>query len=147
MPDQYRTCNWGMVPPNVVVTTSDTLPRVRVQYQEFLQLAVRTFGKPPIGQLPWFYQSHVDGGGYNLNPTPDWSRGFNQSLPAGQPTSPWSGLPTTERSVIVNVTELSKFYLFASGIRYGNATNLLLQDLTTELVALNGYEQTFTGYL
>lgn len=147
LPDQYHTCNWGRVPPNVVVTTSDTLPRVRVQYQEFLKLAVQTFGKPPMGQLPWFYQSHSDSGGYNISPTPDWSRGFNQSWAAGQPTPSWNGPLTTDRPFIVNMTELSKFYLFASGSRYGNATNLLLQDLTTELVPLNGYEQTFTGYL
>lgn len=151
-PDQYLSCNWGRVPPNVIVTTSETPPSVRVQYQEFLRKALSTFGKPPLGQLPWFYQSHTDGGGggYSLNPTPEWSRGVNQSgnWAAGQPPTPfWSGQPTTERPLFVNVTELSKFYLFASGSRYGNATNLLLQDLTTELVPLGGYEQTFAGYL
>ncbi|KAM7284230.1 ovotransferrin [Ixodes scapularis] len=142
--DQFRSCNWGFVPPNVVVTTSDTRLAVREQYQDFLRRAVSTFGKPPVGyESPWFHPNQTSG---SQNPDWNWS---NQSVwSGGQPTSPpWWQSSTTERPLFVNATELSRFYLFANGPRYGNATNLLLQDLTTEFVPLHGNQQTFTGYL
>uniref|UniRef100_A0A2R5L4H4 Putative transferrin 2 n=1 Tax=Ornithodoros turicata TaxID=34597 RepID=A0A2R5L4H4_9ACAR len=55
--DEYRQCNWGFVPPHVIVTTSDTLPAKRQLYQDFLQKALKLFGTPAANyDGTWFGQ-------------------------------------------------------------------------------------------
>lgn len=140
--DQYRSCHWGFVPANVVVTTSNTLPALRELYQDFLRKAVETFGTPPPDyEHPRFLPPHVgrpsDHDEHDSGTWPSTTLQPNWYLTAteGPP-------PRAERK---NAT--SRFFLFDRGTDYKNQTNLLLQDLTTELVPLRGNDQTFRGYL
>ncbi|XP_022663777.1 melanotransferrin-like isoform X2 [Varroa destructor] len=146
MIDRHDNCNWGFVQPNVIATTSETSSDRRKIIQDFMIQALRLFGKP----LPNAFnsQSGFNPGDFNGNPNRDSSfdsitsytntenqlnNNLYQSINSSEFRPPWeSRLPKTQ------------FNLFR---KYGNGSNLLLQDRTTRFIRLDGQRQTYAGFL
>ncbi|XP_022703408.1 melanotransferrin-like isoform X2 [Varroa jacobsoni] len=146
MIDRHDNCNWGFVQPNVIATTSETSSDRRKIIQDFMIQALRLFGKP----LPNAFnsQSGFNPGDFNGSPNRDSSfdsitsytntenqlnNNLYQSINSSEFRPPWeSRLPKTQ------------FNLFR---KYGNGSNLLLQDRTTRFIRLDGQRQTYAGFL
>ncbi|XP_076644544.1 transferrin 2 [Halictus rubicundus] len=145
--DEYKLCNWGVVPSRAIVVSSATKVETRRLYQRFLEKSVRILHKGNYTNSSDFYDSNFENRpGYNnrsgyANPNEyntdnfenhnDYDRGYNG----------WDKPEST------NIQPIETFNIFESAPRYGMHHNLMFSDSARDFVQLPEKDQTYGGYL
>lgn len=161
--NEYRQCNWGLVPSHALVTSSARSSEERRHYQRFLTAAVQRYSSKPIinstteqryegfnrfdknSDDKYYDQKYLQNQNFNYqnNNNDPYTRHDNRF---GNLDSSF----TTERNRFDqhdNETQLyEKFDLFESE-RYGGQLNLMFQDSARNLVPIKEEDQSFSGYL
>ncbi|KAK9501998.1 hypothetical protein O3M35_012612 [Rhynocoris fuscipes] len=151
--DMFEQCNWGVVPSSAIVTSSAKTMKVRRLYQRFLQRAVEVYGK----------SDNKTQGNNNFIPNRDPYDRENQGPFARGRDYYNRDSYTTPRDINYNNnnninynnsvqglsdnTKYEAFNLFESVPRYGKVYNLLIEDNTEKLMALDESSQTYSAYL
>lgn len=128
--DDYRNCNWGVIPSVAVVTSSATNSEKRRLFQRFLENSAKLFGKPSDQNDN--YTNSSQNNRYNKD---FYENGPETNSPYSRNSEPnnsndmtsWNteGFFDRNRTLGPQVESVEKFHLFESGSRYGNQRNLL----------------------
>lgn len=165
--NEYRQCNWGLVPAHAIVTSSARSADERKRYQRFLMKAVELYSSKSLGLANTTDSTDKYRGGnrfedrnYNDRYNNDRNN-YNNDRNSFNPnydrrytttTSTTRRTPTNRNQFDPNYNESSdpqyyeKFELFESE-RYGKKLNLMFQDAARQLVPIKEEDQTYVGYL
>ncbi|XP_031831922.2 transferrin 2 [Nomia melanderi] len=158
--DEYKICNWGVVPSRAVVVSSATRIETRRLYQRFLEKAAVILKKDNAKNSTDFYDNRFENrpgfnnrfgdnyfntSGYN-NPNEyntenfEGRNGYDRSYNG-------NGLTGWDKAESTNIQPIETFNLFESAPRYGIQHNLLFSDSARDFVQLEEKDQTYAGYL
>ncbi|KAK2580797.1 hypothetical protein KPH14_011531 [Odynerus spinipes] len=165
--NEYKTCNWGIVPSRAIVTSSATQLETRRLYQSFLEKAVRIFNRKQIrnnstdiynnrfdnrqddfGNRPGYEdrarENDFEYNNRNEYNTDNWDNrnGYDRSFSDGYNNHSTGGYSET-----TNILPIETFDLFESTPKYGIHHNLMFSDAAQDFVSLPEKHQTYTGYL
>lgn len=136
--DDYRSCNWGQVQANTIVTTSAKSLDERKKIQGFFETAVRLYGLKDANTM--FYNTSYDARtstteGYNNGYNNPYGRSFennnynNNNNNNNNYNSPdyFNQNRSLERGSTDRPAFYEKFSLFLSFPAYGDKHNLMFQ--------------------
>jgi len=134
--DSYETCNWGTLPTHAIVVSSVLNSEKRRMVQKFFQRAVDLYGAHS-DQLNSSRNDNFDINQYNSNTNRNYYQ--NRNSYTTTTLSPFPLQPEINKNM--------SFKMFDSAPYYGSKYNLMFQDVTDQLIALDEGRQTFSSYL
>ncbi|XP_017883178.1 melanotransferrin [Ceratina calcarata] len=157
--DDYKTCNWGIVPSRAIVTSSATNIETRRLYQRFLEKAVRILGNRSARNSTEFndnrfenrpdYNNRFDDNNFNRS---DRVRPYEYSIENNENRNGYGrnyngNELSRDRTESTDIQPIETFDLFESAPRYGMHRNLMFSDSARDFVQLLEKDQIYTAYL
>lgn len=157
--DEYKICNWGIVPSRAIVTSSATNIETRRLYQRFLERAVQILGKRNAKNSTEFYDNRLENrpdfnnrfGDNNFNRS-DRIRPYEYSTENNENRNGYGrsyngNELSRDGTESTDIQPIETFDLFESAPRYGMHHNLMFSDSARDFVQLLEKDQIYTGYL
>ncbi|XP_060828593.1 transferrin 2 [Bombus pascuorum] len=153
--NEYKYCNWGIVPSRAVVTSSATKIETRRLYQRFLDTAVQVLRRHNAKNSTEFYDNRFEN-------RPDFNNRFNnteyvnpneystdnfENRNGNERSYNGNDLNTWDNTESTNIQPIETFNLFESAPKYGMHHNLIFSDTARDFMELSEKEQVYTGYL
>lgn len=158
--NEYRQCNWGLVPSHALVTSSARTAEERKRYQQFITKIVQLYSSQPVVNASSIdhryegfnrFDTNNEDQYYNRNQQQNENLNTNQfqgfrsgNLDSSFTTERYPFGPQNENATDPQLYE--KFDLFESK-RYGGRLNLMFQDAARNLIPIKEDDQSFAGYL